>query len=97
MKKHSQPKVNYKKQKMHTWNMQERSRVLNKPESVGFFFTEKEIKAGHRASCSCNIEWIVGGREACRASCESKARHDHPYASARHAMWCTRWTNNTAL
>jgi len=37
-----QPKVNYKKQKMHTWNMQERSRVLNKPESV-VFFTEKEI------------------------------------------------------
>jgi membrane-bound lytic murein transglycosylase len=27
---------------MHTWNMQERSRVLNKPESV-VFFTEKEI------------------------------------------------------
>jgi hypothetical protein len=80
---------------MHTWNMQERSRVLNKPESV-VFFTEKEMNAGQRASCSCNIEWIVSAREACRTSCESKARHD-PYASASHAMWCTRWTNNTAL
>lgn len=74
-------------------NIQERNRVLIR---IFFFLQQQEKTQAKWASWIINFKWIFGARVTSRTSCVSKDIYD-PHASARLAMCCARWLNNTTL